>query len=244
MNGAQALIKTLVASGVDVCFTNPGTSEMHFVAALDSVPEMRPILALFEGVVTGAADGYARMADRPGSTLLHLGPGLCNGLANVHNAKKGRVPMVNIVGDQATYHKQYDTPLTGDIEALARPLSHWVRTCADATDVARDAAEAVASALTPPGQISTLILPADVSWNEAGDPAPGATRPERGTVPGDRVDSVARALKSGEKAVLVMNGQALRGTSEFHVGDSMLYLRESAGAGSRGAAGTSLSRPR
>ena len=128
MNGAQALLATLVASGVDVCFANPGTSEMHFVAALDAVPAMRPVLALFEGVATGAADGYARMADRPAATLLHLGPGLTNALANVHNARKARAPMVNVVGDHATYHKRFDAPLSSDVEALARPLSHFVRT--------------------------------------------------------------------------------------------------------------------
>src|SRR5689334_23403608 len=127
-NGAQALIRTLVDCGVDVCFTNPGTSEMHFVAALDSVPEMRGVLALFEGVATGAADGYARMADRPAGTLLHLGPGLGNGLANLHNARKGHVPVVNIVGDHATYHKQYDAQLESDIETVARNVSGWVRT--------------------------------------------------------------------------------------------------------------------
>jgi acetolactate synthase I/II/III large subunit len=126
-NGAQALIRTLVAAGVDTCFSNPGTSEMHFVAALDSVPEMRGVLALFEGVATGAADGYARMAGRPAATLLHLGPGLGNGLANLHNARKGHVPVVNIVGDHATYHKQYDAQLESDIETVARNVSPWVR---------------------------------------------------------------------------------------------------------------------
>src|SRR5580765_3672103 len=127
MNGAQALIRTLVDCGVDVCFMNPGTSEMHFVAALDSVPEMRGVLALFEGVATGAADGYGRMAERPAATLLHLGPGLGNGLANLHNARKAQTPMVNIVGDHATYHLQYDAPLASDIEGIARPVSAWVR---------------------------------------------------------------------------------------------------------------------
>ena len=140
-NGAQALIRTLVDSGVDVCFTNPGTSEMHFVAALDRVPEMRGVLALFEGVATGAADGYARMADRPAATLLHLGPGLGNGLANLHNARKGTVPIVNIVGDHATYHKQYDAQLQSDIETVARNVSGWVRT---------SPSRPTASAATPP----------------------------------------------------------------------------------------------
>src|SRR5881394_3263474 len=127
MNGAQALIRTLVDGGVDVCFTNPGTSEMHFVAALDSVPEMRGALGLFEGAVTGAADGYGRMADKPAATLLHLGPGLGNGLANLHNARRGKTGVVNIVGDHATYHKKYDAQLESDIETVARNVSPWIR---------------------------------------------------------------------------------------------------------------------
>ena len=140
MNGAQALIRTLVDAGVDVCFMNPGTSEMHFVAALDDVPEMRGVLALFEGVATGAADGYARMADKPAATLLHLGPGLGNGLANLHNARKGHTPVVNIVGDHATYHKQYDAQLESDIETVARNVSSWIRTSGSTDKVAADAA--------------------------------------------------------------------------------------------------------
>src|SRR6266436_2533918 len=151
MNGGQALIRTLVNSGVDVCFMNPGTSEMHFVAALDDVPEMRGVLALFEGAVTGAADGYARMADRPAATLLHLGPGLGNGVANLHNARKAKTPIVNIVGDHATYHKQYDAQLESDIEAIARNVSHWIRSTQKPDETGRDAAEAVAAAIGPPG---------------------------------------------------------------------------------------------
>src|SRR6202008_1217653 len=132
MNGAESLVRTLVAGGVDVCFTNPGTSEMHFVAALDKVPGMRCVLGLFEGVVTGAADGYFRMKGTPASTLLHLGPGLANGLANLHNAKKGNSGVVNIVGQHATYPIEYNAPLTSDIEGVARPMSHWVKTSPDA----------------------------------------------------------------------------------------------------------------
>src|SRR5881275_944217 len=143
MNGAHALMETLVANGVDVCFTNPGTSEMHFVAALDDVPEMRAVLTLFEGVATGAADGYGRMTDKPAAVLLHLGPGLGNGLANLHNARKGQVPVVNIVGDHATYHKQYDAQLESDIETVARNVSSWIRWSKRSEDVAADAAEAV-----------------------------------------------------------------------------------------------------
>ena len=151
LNGAQALIRTLVDAGVTTCFTNPGTSEMHFVSALDTVPQMRAILTLFEGVATGAADGYARMADRPAATLLHLGPGLGNGLANLHNARKGKVPIVNIVGDHATYHVAYDAQLQSDIETVARNVSSWVRTAKTTEDLGRDAVEAVAAANGPPG---------------------------------------------------------------------------------------------
>ena len=141
MNGAQALVATLAASGVTVSFANPGTSEMHFVAALDSSPDMRGVLCLFEGVATGAADGYGRMADRPASTLLHLGPGLANGLANLHNARRARTPIVNIVGDHATYHKRFDAPLESDIDALAGSVSPWVRRPSRPEDVGPDAAD-------------------------------------------------------------------------------------------------------
>src|SRR5574337_125510 len=158
MNGAESLVRTLVAGGVDVCFANPGTSEMHYVAALDRVPGMRCVLGLFEGVVTGAADGYARMAGKPAATLLHCGPGLANGLANLHNARRAATPIVNIVGDQATYHRPLDAPLTADTEGWARPVSAFVRTAARAERVGADAAAAIEAARVPPGQIATLIL--------------------------------------------------------------------------------------
>src|SRR5258708_912 len=167
MNGAESLARTLVAGGVNVCFTNPGTSEMHFVAALDKVDGIRCVLGLFEGVGTGAADGYWRMADKPAATLLHLGPGLGNGLANLHNARKASSGIVNIVGEHATYHIKHDAPLTSDIEGIARPVSAWVRTSPSARTVAADGAAAIAAARTAPGQIATLILPADTAWNEA-----------------------------------------------------------------------------
>src|SRR5471032_41658 len=167
MNGAEILVRTLVGGGVNVCFTNPGTSEMHFVAALDKVDGMRCVLGLFEGAVTGAADGYYRMADRPAATLLHLGPGLGNGLANLHNARKGHTPIVNIVGDHATYHQQYDAPLTSDLKSFSRTGSHWVYESRSARDVASDAARAVQAARAAPGQIASLILPADTAWNDA-----------------------------------------------------------------------------
>ena len=153
-NGAQALMRTLVDAGVTTCFSNPGTSEMHFVAALDSAPEMRAVLCLFEGVATGAADGYARMAGRPAATLLHLGCGLGNGLANLHNARKGRVPIVNIVGDHATYHVKYDAQLQSDIETVARNVSPWVRTSQSTAALCRDAVEAIAASMGPPGQVA------------------------------------------------------------------------------------------
>jgi len=210
MNGAQALIRTLVASGVEVCFANPGTSEMHFVAALDQVPEMRGVLGLFEGVVTGAADGYARMADKPAATLLHLGSGLGNGLANLHNARRARTPVVNIVGDQATYHKHYDAPLDSDIETVARNVSGWLRTSRSPDAVAADAAEAVAAAYGPPGQVATLILPADVSWLEAGGPAAPIATASRDAVDPATVAQVAAVLRSGEPAALLVGGSALR----------------------------------
>src|SRR5213078_3338374 len=146
MNGAHALLRTLVANGVDTCFTNPGTSEMHFVAALDDVPEMRAVLTLFEGVATGAADGFGRMADRPAATLLHLGPGLGNGLANLHNARRARTPVINIVGEHATYHRVFDAPLASDIEGVARNVSGWIRSSSTPAEVATDAVDAVTAA--------------------------------------------------------------------------------------------------
>src|ERR687894_3249036 len=210
MNGAESLVKTLASAGVEVCFANPGTSEMHFVAALDQVGDIRCVLGLFEGVVTGAADGYARMANRPASTLLHLGPGLANGLANVHNARRANTPMVNIVGDHATYHKGYDAPLTSDVEGVARPFSDWVRTSADSRSVARDGAAAGAAALTPPGQVATLILPADAPWNEADGVAPLPPVEASAPVTPEAVSEAARVLDSGEPTVLFLGGPALR----------------------------------
>src|SRR3954471_13652523 len=196
MNGAHALLQTLVANGVDTCFTNPGTSEMHFVAALDDVPEMRAVLTLFEGVATGAADGFGRMTGSPAATLLHLGPGLGNGLANLHNARRARTPVVNIVGDHASYHHRFDAPLESDIESVARNVSGWVRRSARPQDVAADAADAVAAALGPPGQVATLILPADVSWLEGGAPARPRPTARRSQVVEEAVETVAKVLVS------------------------------------------------
>ncbi|MFC0113176.1 acetolactate synthase large subunit [Kibdelosporangium aridum] len=207
MNGAQALLRTLVDAGVNVCFGNPGTSEMHFVAALDSVPEMRGILGLFEGAVTGAADGYARMADKPAATLLHLGPGLANGLANLHNARRARTGIVNVVGDHATYHKQYDAPLESDIEALASTVG-WTRTSGSTEALATDAAEAVKAAQA--GQIATLILPADVSWGDGGVPAAPLPPPVRPTVAETTVQAIVDVLKSGESTVILLGNVGTR----------------------------------
>ncbi len=210
MNGSEALIRTLVDAGVRTCFTNPGTSEMHFVAALDHVPEMRAVLALFEGVATGAADGHARMAGVPSSTLLHLGPGLGNGLANLHNARRAKVPIVNIVGDHATYHTQYDAQLQSDIETVARNVSRWVRTSSSPQELTGDAVEAMATAIGPPGQIATLILPADVSWSDGAEPAPPPPLPAPPVAPAKTVEAVANALRGGERAALLLGGRALR----------------------------------
>lgn len=210
-NGAQALMKTLVDAGIEVCFSNPGTSEMHFVAALDSEPKMRAVLALFEGVATGAADGYARMADKPAATLLHLGCGLGNGLANLHNARKGKVPIVNIVGDHATYHMPLDAQLQSDIETVARNVSPgFVRTSMKTEDLCQDAVEAIAAARGLPGQIATLILPADVSWGEGGQPAPPPAPPAPEAADEATLAAIAEAIKTGGKTALFLGGRALR----------------------------------
>lgn len=211
MNGAQSLLQTLVNCDVEVCFGNPGTSEMHFVAALDSVPKMRSILCLFEGVATGAADGYGRIAGKPAATLLHLGPGLANGLANLHNARRANTPIVNVVGDHATYHLQYDSLLTSDIAGFARPVSSWIHESTSAKTVAGDAARAVQAARSVPGAIATLILPADNAWNEAdhaADPLPNANP---ASISSRVVEHIASLLGNGKKTVLLLRGAALYG---------------------------------
>ena len=222
MNGARSLLTTLVDAGVEVCFANPGTSEMHFVAALDTVPRMRGVLTLFEGVATGAADGYARMTGTPAAVLLHLGPGLGNGLANLHNARRAHTPMVVVVGDHATYHKKYDAPLESDIDSAAGTVSNWVRRTLRPEDVAADTIAAIEAARA--GAVSTLILPADVSWTDA----PAAEREAAVTPDAERDDgftpetpetletpetpeAVARALRSGEPTLLLIGGDATRG---------------------------------
>jgi len=210
MNGAEAVLRTLTGCGVSACFANPGTSEMHLVAALDVVPELRGVLCLFEGVATGAADGYGRMAGRPAAALLHLGPGLANGLANLHNARRAGTPLVTVVGDHASYHKRFDAPLESDIEALAGAVSGWVRRAARPADAGADAAEAAAAAMTPPGGVATLILPADVSWSEGAEPAPAGAVRAPAPVPGEMVGSAAAALRSGEPSVILLGGAGLR----------------------------------
>src|SRR5579872_5348997 len=210
MNGAESLVRTFVGCGVEVCFANPGTSEMHFVAALDKVSGMRPILGLFEGAVTGMADGYGRIAEKPAATLLHLGPGLANGSANLHNARRAATPVVNIVGDHATYHAQYDAPLASDIPGLARWVSGWVHSSTSALTVATDGARAVAAALKPPGQIATLILPADTAWNDADGPAPALPREAPATVSSATLDRIAAVLNSDKKCAILVRGAALK----------------------------------
>jgi acetolactate synthase I/II/III large subunit len=210
MNGAESLVQTLVDSGVDVCFANPGTSEMHFVAALDQVPAMRGVLALFEGVVTGMADGYARMAGRPAATLLHLGPGLANGLANLHNARRASSPVVNIVGDHATSHAQYDAPLASDIVGFARTVSGWVHASTSATTVAADGARAVQAARQAPGQVATLILAADTAWSDAARPAPPLPVQAPIAVADDAVDAVVATLRNGRRTAILLRGAALQ----------------------------------
>lgn len=213
MNGADLLCDTLLANGIDICFANPGTSEMHFVAALDRKPQMRCILGLFEGVVTGAADGFGRMADRPAATLLHTGPGLANGLANLHNARRARTPIVNVVGDHASYHLPFDAPLTTDIDALAGPMSDWVRRISSAGDVGPAAEAAIHAAVAHPG-IATLILPGDAAWSDCpAEVAAPVSRPMPRPVAVAAADlrDVAEALRNAKgRCGLMIGGSAAR----------------------------------
>ena len=211
MNGAESLIRSLVAGGVDTCFANPGTSEIHIVAALDRIPEVRCVLGLFEGVATGAADGYARMAGKPACTLLHLGPGLGNGLANLHNASRAQVPIINLVGQHATDHLHHDTPLTSDIEGIARPYSKWLRTSLKSSDAGRDVTDAIVAARTAPGQIATLIVPADVAWSEGGLIAPVRTLTQPAMPDAGTVEQAATMLRSGLRTAILLTGNALYG---------------------------------
>ena len=218
MNGAQTLAQTLVNCGVEVCFANPGTSEMQFVAALDQVPALRAVLCLFEGVATGAADGYGRVSGKPAATLLHLGPGLANGIANLHNARRAATPIVNVVGDHATYHLRHDAPLTADIAGLAATASRWVHACADARETAVDAARAVQAARQAPGGIATLILPADAAWTEAGRPAGPLPVNGPAVVAADTVEAAARLLSNGKASALLLRGAVLSGAGREAAG--------------------------
>ncbi|WP_376092231.1 acetolactate synthase large subunit [Roseomonas sp. CCTCC AB2023176] len=214
MNGAASLVHTLLKSGVDTCFANPGTSEMHFVAALDQIPGMRCVLGLQENVVTGMADGYYRIAGKPACTLLHCGPGLANGLGNLHNARRARSAIVNVVGDQATYHRPFDAQLTADTEGFARPVSVWTRTSTEAAHVGPDAAVAVQAAREAPG-IATLILPSDSSWNEGGvvaEPLPVAAR---GAPDPAAVKGAARVLREGRNVLVLLGGVALTDAAQL-----------------------------
>ncbi len=210
MNGADALLATLVANEVTACFANPGTSEMQFVAALDRKPQMRPVLCLFEGVATGAADGYGRIADKPACTLLHLGPGYGNGIANLHNARRAFTPIVNIIGDHATYHRQHDAPLNSDIMALAAPNSIWLKSADSPDAVAGLAAEAVAASYGPPGGPASLILPADSAWLETSTQPVIARKSVRPAPSGEAVETAARAIRAAMKSVVLLGGQACR----------------------------------
>ncbi len=209
MNGAESLVHTLLKSGIDTCFANPGTSEMHFVAALDRVPGMRCVLGLQENVVTGAADGYARIAGKPAATLLHCGPGLANGWANLHNGRRANTMMVNCVGDQATYHRPLDAPLTADTEGLARAVSGWVRTCTSSAEVGAQAAVAAQAAQTSPGTIATLILPSDTCWDAGGIVAAALPIPAAPTTSPHAVKVAADLLRNGKKTLIILGNGAL-----------------------------------
>jgi acetolactate synthase I/II/III large subunit len=211
MTGAESLVRGLIAGGVDICFTNPGTSEIHVVAALDQTPGVRCVLGLFEGVVTAAADGYARMTEKPAATLLHLGPGFGNGLANLHNASRAHVPMVNLIGQHPSYHLPHDAPLTSDIEAIARPYSKWLRTSSSASEVGPDVAEAILAARSLSGQIATLIVPADVAWSEGGRVAGLEGLPERALASHSNIERGALMLRSELRTAILLSGRALYG---------------------------------
>lgn len=208
MNGADCVVRTLMAAGVEVCFANPGTSEMALVAALDRAPGMRCILGLFEGVVTGAADGYARMAGKPAASLLHCGPGLANGLANLHNARRANVPLVNIVGDHATHHRAYFPPLAADAEAAARPFSHWVATATSTETIGHETAAAIEAAMAPPGKVASLIVPANIAWSSGASLRRVAPPPRLAEVPQDAIRAAVQILKSGEPAAILLGGSS------------------------------------
>lgn len=209
MIAAESLVRTLSKCGIEICFTNPGTTEMHLVAALQQSDQIKAVLGLFEGVVSGAADGYGRMTGRPAATLLHLGPGLANSLANLHNARRAQTPIVNIIGDHASYHVKNDPPLASDIATMAAPVSHWVHTATSAANLAADGAKAVESALTPPGQIATLIVPADFAWSDSDESDIRLDSAGLEAVSDGAVQKAAQALGTGASATLFLGGAAL-----------------------------------
>jgi acetolactate synthase I/II/III large subunit len=211
MNGAESLIATLAAGGVDTCFANPGTSEMHLVAALDKQRQIRSILCLFEGIATAAADGYARMNGKPACTLLHLGPGIANGIANLHNAWRAHSCIVNLIGQHPLSHLAKDTPLNSDIEAIARPYSDWLRTSNSTSEVSLDAADALVAACTPPGHVASLIVPADVAWESGGQPV-AIPKSSAAPLPGrEKITHAARVLRGASPTALLLSGNTLQG---------------------------------
>src|SRR6218665_2799267 len=214
MNGAKSLVLTLLDSGVDTCFATPGTSEIHFVTALDQTPEMHCVLGLQENVVTVMADDYSRIPRRPACTLLHCGSGLANGLANLHNARRAHSGIVNLVGDQATYHRPFDAPLTADTDGVARPVSAWGRTSTHACDVGRNAAAAVQAASSYPGRVATLILPSDTCWNEGGAVAQPLPVPAPAPMDPAAVENAARVLRSGKNVLILLSGHGVLGNSQ------------------------------
>ena len=230
--GAERMLLAACAAGAEVCFANPGTTEMPLVAALDAVPGVRAVLGLFEGVCTGAADGYGRMTGKPALTLLHLGPGFANGIANLHNARRARTPIVNIVGDHASWHLEYDAPLTSDIHSLARPVSGWVRTVECSADIERDTLDAFQASLKAPGSISTLVFPVDFQQHPAGRQVDhAAPLPVARSVQETRVDSVAQVLKAGKSVVFLLGGGALsergqRAASRIGAGTAARFFSE------------------
>ncbi len=214
MNGAQSLLRTAASAGVEICFANPGTSEMHLVAALDEIPGVRSVLAQFEGVATGAADGYARMAGKPALTLVHLGPGFANGIANLHNARRARSPVINVIGHHPTWHRNYDPPLNSDVESLARGVSDWQRTAGSAQHLSRDMAEAISAARRHPGQIATLVVPTDCQWDEAFGPIVAPPPVPGARVDDDAVERAREAVLRGKRTMLLLGGSALQETGQ------------------------------
>lgn len=206
MNAAESMLRTAHASGVDLCLANPGTTEMALVAALDRVPEMRAVLCLFEGVCTGAADGYGRMKAAPALTLLHLGPGFANGIANLHNARRAGTPVVNLIGDHASWHLAADAPLTSDIVSLARPVSGWIHTTSSAKSAAKDMADAIAAAGRTPGRVATLVVPADYATEPGEGPRPAPTIPDTPHAAGAQIETAAESLRTRSGTLTILLG--------------------------------------